>query len=243
MAKPNLISFKPLPQPSPDALHEAIPGLEPPPPPLPPGRYSGRCPAAARELLADVDWALRRSDVFAAQPGSVDFGLVDGEGGLMVAACWGQLRGHACVHCPPHKTSCCPASSFWSIAAPPPRPARCRADDEAKACSGATCSFNNPQTPYGLTVLPLAPGEDLAAKLAANTTPPSVKENLDGLWRIKGGSPVYQLQQDEVIVVGASLCSAGGGHPALGRMQGRGCMQASRALGRPAVGGRRRCQR
>eukprot|EP00798_Chlamydomonas_sp_ICE-L_P029760 gene29760-4972_t len=47
---------------------------------------------------------------------------------------------------------------------------------EADACGGpgASCSYTNPNSPYGLTLMPLAPGEVLELKAAATTTPKTV---------------------------------------------------------------------
>ncbi|GBF96219.1 hypothetical protein Rsub_08764 [Raphidocelis subcapitata] len=75
---------------------------------------------------------------------------------------------------------------------------------DARCASNAAsgCSASNPSAPYGLVVLPLAPGEDLAAKLASNVTPPYVKENLGDASLYSGGrSPVWQLARGEVVVV------------------------------------------
>jgi hypothetical protein len=59
--------------------------------------------------------------------------------------------------------------------APRPAPA---GDDEQQGPCRSDCAFNNPSSPYGFAVLPMAPGEDAAAKLAANTTPPAVADSL-----------------------------------------------------------------
>jgi hypothetical protein len=65
-------------------------------------------------------------------------------------------------------------------------PPACLPDERAPAHAGdgeqgpctSNCAFNNPSSPYGFAVLPLAPGEDAAAKLAANTTPSAVGDSL-----------------------------------------------------------------
>jgi hypothetical protein len=54
----------------------------------------------------------------------------------------------------------------------------CAGDQGADSPCTSSCAFNNPSSPYGFAVLPLAPGEDAAAKLAANTTPSAAVDSM-----------------------------------------------------------------
>ena len=96
-------------------------------------------------------------------------------------------------------------------------------------CNNAAngCGLNNPSSPYGLVVLPLAPEERLEAKLADARTPEYVKENLadtslygstgggDGGGNDSGGaggrSPVWQLRRDEAVLVAGCAPAAAAG--------------------------------
>ncbi|KAG1667039.1 hypothetical protein FOA52_000400, partial [Chlamydomonas sp. UWO 241] len=103
-------------------------------------------------------------------------------------------------------------------------------EGEQEACGGNGCAFSNPSSPYGLTLLPLAPEEDAERKSRAGTTPKSVATELaDGssgsdrllgsrrdrgsdsgssagnVYAEPGFAPVYQLRPDEVVIVSGCL--------------------------------------
>lgn len=48
----------------------------------------------------------------------------------------------------------------------------------ASSCGTQGCFYSNPSSPYGMVLLPLNPRENLAMKIAANTTPAGVAERL-----------------------------------------------------------------
>lgn len=75
--------------------------------------------------------------------------------------------------------------------------------DAVSECQPA-CSYSNPAAAYGVTVLPLAPGEDRQAKVADPLTPRHEAQNLDGRYG-PGYAPSWQLQQDEVVLLAGCL--------------------------------------
>lgn len=70
----------------------------------------------------------------------------------------------------------------------------------SQAACHPNCAFSNPSVAYGLTVLPLNPRENVTAKITNDKTPGYVKDNLDGRYGDRL-APVWQLQQDEVLVL------------------------------------------
>ncbi|EFJ52318.1 hypothetical protein VOLCADRAFT_86620 [Volvox carteri f. nagariensis] len=82
-------------------------------------------------------------------------------------------------------------------------------DEVPKNCE-PNCAFSNPNSPYGMTLLPLAPSED-PNKAFARTTPRGVADELRGSSYIAsslangsvitGSAPIYQLMSQEIVLV------------------------------------------
>jgi hypothetical protein len=81
-------------------------------------------------------------------------------------------------------------------------------EDETETCAGQNCAYTNPSSPYGLTVLPLAPNETLTGKLQQTDLPDFARQDLRQ--RNQGGAGTgsaasWQLLPDEVVLVAGCL--------------------------------------
>ncbi|GLC63326.1 hypothetical protein PLESTF_000024300 [Pleodorina starrii] len=94
-------------------------------------------------------------------------------------------------------------------------------DDVPKNCE-PNCAFSNPNAPYGLTFLPLAPNE-AQTKAFARSTPRGVANELRGSGLVTpslanssasaplpGSAPIYQLMSQEVVLVAGCTPPAAG---------------------------------
>jgi hypothetical protein len=73
--------------------------------------------------------------------------------------------------------------------------------DEGSACGSSGCAWSNPSSPYGLVLLPLAPGEAAPVDKAGRPSTPPAAADVLGDPDSEGLAPLWQLGREEVVLL------------------------------------------
>jgi hypothetical protein len=154
-------------------------------PPTPPD--PGSCPALAEPLLAALEATLASGPFLLPPPATP-------------AATGNEVNDTAPPVEPPVGATftAAPGRLDWGLAGEASLQPN---QEEGAACGPSGCAWSNPSSPYGLVLLPLAPGEGPPAEKAARpSTPPSAADVLREAGS-EGLAPLWQLGREEVVLL------------------------------------------